>query len=101
MANDVLALERGERDTPDLGEYFLDRHHAALLPARQVDLRDVTGHHRLRTEADAREEHLHLLRSGVLSLVENDERVVQRAAAHVGERREFDCPALEELAGLV
>src|SRR5439155_607286 len=49
----------------------------------------------------AREEHFHLLGGGVLGLVENDERMVQRAAAHVGERREFDRAALEELPGLV
>src|SRR5258706_1015050 len=101
MANDVLALERGECDTSYVSEYFLDRHHAALLPTREVDLRDVTDHHRLRAKADAREEHFHLLGGGVLGLVENDERVVQRAAAHVSERREFDCAALEELAGPV
>src|SRR2546422_1706291 len=101
MADDVFALERGERDTPHLSQDLLDRHHAALLPTREVDLRDVAGHHRLRAEADAREEHFHLLGGGVLGLVENDERMVQRAAAHVGERREFDRAALEELPGLV
>ena len=72
---------------------------AALLPARQVDLRDVAGDHRLGAEADAREEHLHLLGRGVLRLVEDDERVVERAAAHEGERRDLDRAALEELAG--
>src|SRR6266581_764573 len=53
----VRNIFRSERDTPHLGQDFLHRHHAALLPACQVDLRDVTGHHRLRAEADAREEH--------------------------------------------
>ena len=43
-----------------------------------------------RTEADARQEHLHLLDGGVLRLVEDDERVVERAAAHEGERRDLD-----------
>ena len=37
----------------------------------------------------------------VFCLVEDDERVVQRAPAHVGERRELDRAALEELPGLV
>ena len=40
--------------------------------------------------ADARQEHEHLLGGGVLRLVENDERVRQGAAAHVGERRDLD-----------
>ena len=74
---------------------------AALLAAREVDLRDVAGDDRLAREADAREEHLHLLGRGVLRLVEDDEAVVQRASAHVGERRELDRLALEELRRLV
>ena len=73
----------------------------ALLPAREVDLRDVAGDHRLGAEADAGQEHLHLLGRRVLRLVEDDERVVERAAAHVGERRDLDRAALEELPGLV
>ena len=48
------------------------------LVARKVDLRHVAGHDHLRAEAEAREEHLHLLRRGVLGLVEDDEAVVQR-----------------------
>ena len=74
---------------------------AALLPAREVDLRDVAGDHRLGAEADAGQEHLHLLGRRVLRLVEDDERVVERAAAHVRQRRDLDRPALEELADLV
>src|SRR5262245_35504160 len=43
-------------------------------PARgQIDLRDVAGNHRLRSEPQAREKHLHLLRRRVLRLVEDDE----------------------------
>ena len=45
--------------------------------ARQVGLRDVAGHHRHRAEADARQEHLHLLHRGVLGLVEDDEGVIE------------------------
>ena len=63
----------------------------------QVDLRHVAGDHRLRAVAEAGEEHLHLLAGGVLRLVEDDERVVQRAAAHEGERRDLDDAALQHL----
>src|SRR5207248_8941778 len=42
-----------------------------------------------------------LLGGRVLRLVEDDEGMVERAPAHVGERRELDRAALEELAGLV
>ena len=68
-----------------------------LAPAGQVDLRDVAGDDHLRSEAEAREEHLHLLGRGVLRLVEHDERVVEGAAAHVRERRDLDRARREEL----
>jgi hypothetical protein len=55
----------------------------------------------LRAEADAGEEHLHLLARGVLRLVEDDEGVVQRAPAHEGERRDLDRLPLEGAAHLV
>jgi hypothetical protein len=50
---------------------------------------------RLRVEPDAGEEHLHLLGRRVLRFVEDDERVVERAAAHEGQRRDLDRGALE------
>ena len=65
--------------------------------ARQVDLRDVAGDDHLRVEAEPGEEHLHLLGARVLRLVEDDEAVVQRAAAHEGQRRDLDHAALEVL----
>ena len=66
-----------------------------LLLARQVDLRDVARDDHLRAEPEPGEEHLHLLGRGVLRLVEDDEGVVERAAAHERERRDLDHPALE------
>src|SRR5690606_39738705 len=53
----------------------------------------------LRAVAEAREEHAHLLAGRVLRLVEDDERVVERAPAHERERRHLDLPALLELLG--
>ncbi len=52
---------------------------------------------RLRAVAETREEHLHLLRRRVLRLVEDDERVVQRAPAHERQRRHLDRAAVEHL----
>ena len=68
---------------------------------RQIDLRDVAGDDRLRSEPEARQEHLHLLGRGVLRFVEDDERVVQRAAAHEGDRRDLDRAALDEARRLL
>ena len=61
-----------------------------LLMHRQVDLRFVARNHRLGIDAQPRQEHEHLLRRRVLRLVENDEGMIQRAAAHVGQRRNLD-----------
>ena len=63
---------------------------AALVPLGQVDLGQVAGDDRLGADADARQEHLHLLRRRVLRLVEDDEGVVERAPAHEGQRRDLD-----------
>ena len=68
----------------------------AAAPAGHVDLGDVAGDDDLRAEADAGEEHLHLLGRRVLGLVEDDEAVVERAAAHERQRRDLDGPALEQ-----
>ena len=67
----------------------------------QVDLADVAGDHGLGAEADARQEHLHLLGRRVLRLVEDDEGMVQRAAAHEGQRRDLERRLLEGLADAV
>ena len=77
------------------GQDPLDLHQPAVLAPRQVDLGLVAGHHRLAVHAQPGEEHLHLRAGGVLRLVEDDERVGQRAAAHVGQRRDLDRPGLE------
>ena len=71
---------------------------AALLPLGQVDLGDVAGDDGLGADADAGQEHLHLFRRRVLRLVENDEGVVQRPAAHEGERGDLDGALFVELA---
>ena len=101
VADDVGAGEAREADPAHAVEDALRLDQAALLAAREVDLRDVAGDHRLGAEADARQEHLHLLGRRVLRLVEDDEAVVQRAAAHVRERRDLDGLALEQLRRLV
>ena len=66
------------------------------LPGGKVDLRDVSRDDRLGAEAEAGQEHLHLLGGRVLRLVEDDEGVVQRAAPHEGERGDLDDLPLEE-----
>ena len=70
-------------DVGDVGQ-------TGALAAREVVLGRIAGDHDLGAEAEAREEHLHLLGRRVLRLVEDDERVVQRASAHERERSDLD-----------
>src|SRR6185436_3316817 len=97
----VLRAELREGDAAHAVEDAARLDQPAFLAACEVDLGDVAVHHRPGAEADARKEHLHLLGRGVLRLVEDDEGVVERAAAHVGKRGELDRAALEQLAGLL
>ena len=97
VADDVLLAEAHEVDSLDRLEDVRDDDQARILLAGQVDLGDVAGDHHPGVEAQPGEEHLHLLGAGVLGLVEDDEAVVERAAAHEGQRRDLDHPALEVL----
>ena len=74
------------------GEDLADHDQPGALVARQVDLGDVAGDHHPRAEPEPGQEHLHLLGARVLGLVEDHERVVERAAAHEGQRRHLDDP---------
>ena len=95
MADDVLAAEADEGDVLDRREDLADDDQARALVARQVDLGDVAGDDHPRAEPEPGEEHLHLLGARVLGLVEDHERVIQRAAAHECQRRDLDDPAVE------
>jgi len=64
----------------------------ALVPP-PFDLVRVAADHHPAAHPEARKEHLHLERRGVLRLVEDDEGVVERAAAHEGDRRDLDLAA--------
>ena len=98
VTHHVAGLEAVEGDALDVLQHALGLHQTALAGRGQVDLGDVAGDDRLGAEADAGEEHLHLLGRGVLGLVQDDEGVGQRAAAHVGQRSDLDLLALDELA---
>ena len=57
---------------------------------RKVDLCDIAGNHHLGVEPQSGEEHLHLFLGGVLRFIENDERIVQCTATHIGKRCDLD-----------
>src|SRR5262245_18509501 len=98
VPHDVALREGDEANAVDATENPLRLAEARRLAGGQIDLRDVAGDDRLGAVAEPREEHLHLLGRGVLRLVEDDEAVVERAAAHERERRHLDGAALHEPA---
>ena len=101
VADDVLGAEAHELDPLDLLEHVPHDDQPRLLLAGKVHLGDVAGDDHPRAEAQAREEHLHLLGRRVLGLVEDHERVVQRASAHERERSDLDHAALDVLGDLL
>ena len=101
VANDVAFVELDKADAFDAAQHFHGVDQAAAFSGRQIDLREVAGHHHFRVEALARQHHLHLLGGAVLRFVQNDEAVVQRAAAHERDGRHFDYGALQQLLHFV
>ena len=95
MAHHVGLGEVDEADPLDALQDPLGLHQAALGGLGEVDLGDVAGDHHLGVEPHPGQEHLHLLGGSVLGLVEDDEGVVQGAAAHEGQRRDLDYPRLQ------
>ncbi len=90
-------MEEVEADLIDFRQHFNRMAQARFGAARQVNLRDVAGNDRLRVKADTGQEHFHLFNGRVLAFVENDKRIVQRTAAHIGQRRDFNHVALNQL----
>ena len=91
VADDVAGAEADHGDAGDALELADRVGEAGLVaPLGQVDLLGIAADHHAAAHAEAGQEHLHLLRRGVLRLVEDDEGVGERAAAHEGDRRDLD-----------
>ena len=90
MANNVFGVEMAEADAFDAFEDLRGLNESRALALGQIDLGRVTGDYSRRAEADSRKEHLHLRRCGVLAFIKNYEGVIERAAAHVSQRCDFN-----------
>src|SRR6185437_8149543 len=101
VADNVALVEVNDGDAFDLADDFDGFDEAGTALAGQIDLRDVAGDDRLGIKTEARKEHFHLFAGGILRFVEDDERIVERAAAHEGERGDFDDVLFEEALELV
>src|SRR4029079_2050623 len=90
MAHHVGGGEADDLDTLDAFKLADPVIEAGSHTVRKVGLMRVAANDHAAAHAEAREEHLHLLRRGVLRLIEDDEGVVQSAAAHEADRRNLD-----------
>src|SRR5262249_17278383 len=101
VPDNVFFSQVNDGDAFDVLEAMDGIDEAGALIAFEVDLRDVAGDDNLRALAHAGEKHLHLSDRRVLALVENDDRVIERAATHEGEWRDFDDVGLHVPADLI
>ena len=90
MAYHVALVEIDNRDPRNVLQRLQRFDHAGAFVGGQVNLRHVASDDAFGMRTDAREQHEHLLGGCVLGFIENHERVVQGAAAHVSERRNFN-----------
>src|SRR6266542_325433 len=97
VANDVRFAQILEADAIDSLKNPLDLHQSGFLASRQIDLSLIARDDSLRVNSEPRQEHLHLRVGCILCLVEDDECIGERAAAHVGERCDLYRPRLERL----
>ena len=97
MADHVGPAEPADGDVLHPIEHPHGLPETAHLVGGQVDLGDVSGNDDFGPKAHPGEEHFHLLPGGVLSLVQDDEGVVQGAAPHIGQRGHLDVPPLQVL----
>ncbi len=101
MAHHVPVRKPHHGDAVDILQRLHRIGQARARSGGQVNLTEVAGHHHARALAQPSQKHLHLLAGGVLGLVEDDEGVVQGAAAHEGQRRHLDIAAGQPFDHLV
>ena len=75
MADDIGLGEVLEGDAVDAGKEPLDLDQPGLGISWQIHLRLVAGDDHARAHSQAREQHLHLHRGGVLRFIDDDERL--------------------------
>ena len=95
MPHDVAAVELHDADPLDTAQNLHRPRQSAVGTTGQVDLRHVARDDEFGITSHARKEHLDLRQGRILRLVQNDESVVERTAAHVGQRRDLHGPLLD------
>ena len=100
MPNDVPLGKFNNGDALGMLQRAVGLGQAGMFMRREVNLGFVTSDDSLGTVTEARQKHQHLLRGGILGLIQNDERAIQGAAAHIGQRGDFNGAALRVLLEL-
>ena len=90
MPDHVRFIEVHKGKTVYALQHIRSLEQAAAPGVRQIDLRNVTRDHRFRIKSQPRDKHLHLFRSCILRFIQDHERIIQRAPAHEGDRRDLD-----------
>ncbi len=101
MAHDIRITQGDLRQPLDPPQSSLGVDQSAGRMRGQIDLRGIARDDDLRSSSHAREKHLHLRDGRVLRLVQDDERVVERPSAHVGQRNDLDQVLIRVPADLV
>ena len=89
VTHHVRLVHRDELDSFDSLQDPLGLHKAGVLVAGQVDLGYIASNEELGVLSHAGEKHLKLGLGGILRLVQDDVGIVERAAAHEGQRGDF------------
>ena len=100
MAHNVALIELHKTDALDSAHYRHCTRQTAVTLARQVNLRNISRHDKLRIAAHTRQEHLNLRTCGILRLIQNHKGVVQRTATHICKRRNLHRSVLQILLQL-
>ena len=90
MSYDIFFGEMNKRDARDFTEHVACVDEAASLRVGQVDLREVARDNHLGAYAQAGEEHLNLRHGGVLRLIEDNDGIGERSAAHESQGRNLN-----------
>src|SRR5688572_20329892 len=96
MAHHVFFVEVNKFNPFYIGQHAFSLDQATSFSGWQVNLRYVAGDNGLGAKTDSREEHFHLLARRVLGLIQDDERIGQRATTHKGQGRYFYDAFLQE-----
>ena len=94
MPDHVAFLKLDNRDAIHTSENASRLEQTRMFMPWQIDLRGITSNHGFGMMAEPGQKHEHLLSSRVLRFIEDNERIVQGASAHVSQGSDLDCAAL-------